>query len=175
MYLGEEIPLLGDWLNLYFAENNGFAFGLTLSEISEGIGVNLSPYTGKLILSLFSLFAILGLFFVLKKFSKHKSLLPVFIAIILGGATGNIIDRLFYGVIFASNNLYEGGLFQGQVVDMFIFNFGDGGLSSPIFNIADVAISLGIICILIFQNKFQARHERLSKPSIDKEDSSSLL
>lgn len=175
MYLGEEIPLLGNWLSLYFAENNGFAFGLTLSEISEGLGMSLSPYTGKLILSIFSLLAILGLVFVLKKFSKHKSLLPVFIAIILGGATGNIIDRLFYGVIFASNNLYEGGLFQGQVVDMFIFNFGDGGYTSPIFNIADVAISLGIISILIFQNKFQARHERLSKPATVEEDSTSLL
>ncbi|MEM6801410.1 MAG: signal peptidase II [Bacteroidota bacterium] len=165
MYLGEEISLLGDFFSLYFAENNGFAFGLTLSELSEKLGFMLPAQHGKLILSIFSLLAIGGLFWVLKKFARHKSALPYFIALILGGALGNIIDRLFYGVIFSSINLYEGGLFHGQVVDMFIFNFGPSGFSSPIFNLADMAISFGIICILLFQKRFQKRHERLSMSS----------
>lgn len=165
MYLGEEQPLLGDFLSLYFAENNGFAFGLTLTEIFAKLGIAFSPVLGKLILSVFSLIAITGLIFVLKKFSHHKSALPFFIAVIIGGAMGNIIDRIFYGAIFSSINLYEGGLLQGQVVDMFVLNFGEGSYSSPIFNIADVAISLGILIILIFQKRFLRKNDRLTSES----------
>lgn len=168
MYLGEEIPLIGDVFSLYFAENNGFAFGLTLTEIFSKADIAVSPYLGKLILSIFSLIAITGLILVLKKFAHHKSLLPFFIAVIIGGAMGNIVDRLFYGVFFSSINLYEGGLFHGQVVDMFVLNFGNGNHSSPIFNIADVAISLGILIILLFQKRFLRRNERLSGESLPK-------
>lgn len=165
MYLGEELPFIGESFSLYFAENNGFAFGLTLTEIFSKADIVLSPYLGKLILSVFSLLAIVGLIAVLRSFSNHKSLLPVFIAIIIGGALGNIIDRTFYGVFFSSINLYEGGLLQGQVVDMFVLNLNGEGFSSPIFNIADVAISIGILVILLFQKQFMKRNTRLSTES----------
>ncbi len=165
MYLGEEMPFIGDSFSLYFAENNGFAFGLTLTEIFSKADIVLSPYLGKLILSVFSLLAIVGLIAVLRSFSKHKSLLPVFIAIIIGGALGNIIDRTFYGVFFSSINLYDGGLLQGQVVDMFVFNLNGEGFSSPIFNVADVAISIGILFIRLFQKQFMKRNTRLSTES----------
>ena len=159
MYLGEEINLLGNWFKVYFAENNGFAFGMTFSDILYDWGIYLTPESGKFLLTILSLIAVLGLGWVMYKFSDHKSPMPIFIAFILGGAIGNIIDRVFYGLVFAPINTYEGGLFQGQVVDMFFFSFGESGHYSPIFNLADLSITLGIVVILIFQGKFIRKHE----------------
>ena len=90
--------------------------------------------------------------------------MPFFLALILGGAVGNIIDRVFYGVWFSGMNWYEGGLFHGRVVDMFYLDFYEGEIWGmnvnllPVFNIADLAISIGIITVIVFQRRFFRRH-----------------
>ena len=162
MYLGEEVSIIHKILKIRFEENNGFAFGMEFSELLAKVSISMSPETSKIILSLFSIIAVIGLGYVLLKFAKHKSPLPFFIALIFGGAMGNIIDRTFYGVIFGPINMYEGGFLQGRVVDMLYFDIGGNNMVAPVFNIADAAIFTGIIVVLIFQSKFLRMHERRS-------------
>ena len=162
-----QIKILGKFFKLYFIENKGAAFGFTISNLIRGLGGNMTDETGKLILSVFSIFAVAAIGYVLFRLASHKSPLPWFVAMIFGGAMGNIIDRTFYGVWFASQNNYDGGLFHGRVVDMFYFDIWKGQLPEwipiwggdytalwPIFNIADSAISIGIVVVLLFQGKF---------------------
>jgi signal peptidase II len=105
--------------------------------------------------------------YVLYKSSGVGNRLPLYIALILGGAVGNIIDRVFYGMLFESINRYEGGLMFGQVVDMFFLDIYQGPLPEwlpiwggsdiylwPVFNIADAAIFCGIVAILFNQNVY---------------------
>lgn len=178
MDLGEEIRILGDLFKIHFIENKGAAFGLTVSKLVGGLGMDMSEETGKLILSLFSIFAVFAIGYVLYRLASHKSPLPYFVALIFGGAMGNIIDRTFYGMFFDAINNYEGGLFHGRVVDMFYLDIWRGQLPEwlpiwggdytslwPIFNIADSAISIGIVVILIFQGKFFKMDEDANKPS----------
>lgn len=162
MIMGEagQIHVIGDFFKLYFIENNGAAFGLTVGKLLSPIGIDLSEETGKLILSVFSIFAVFAIGYVLYRLASHRSPLPLFVALIFGGALGNIIDRTFYGLIYHEMNNYEGGLFLGRVVDMFYFDMGRLSIGDwhmdmfPIFNIADSCISIGIVVILIFQGKF---------------------
>lgn len=167
MELGEEIHVIGDFFKIHFIENKGAAFGLTVGSIFQNFGVHMTEETSKLILSIFSIIAVCFIGYFLYKLADHKSPLPYFVALIFGGALGNIIDRTFYGVFFESMNNYEGGLFHGRVVDMFYFDIWYGTLPEwlpfmggelyslwPIFNVADSAISVGIVVILIFQGKF---------------------
>lgn len=153
--------------NIHFLENDGAAFGVTIADLFNHLGANMSDETGKLILSLFSVFAVCIIGVVLYQVSQKQSLLPLFVSFIFGGAIGNIIDRVFYGILFSPThnwfsviNDYEGGLLHGKVVDMFYVNMGVVHLFGqplqlwPVFNIADAAISIGIIAILIFQKDF---------------------
>ena len=160
MYLGEEVRVIGSFFKLRFEENNGFAFGLEFSEILAKVNISIAPETGKIILSLFSICAVIGLGYILFRFARHRSPLPFYIALIFGGALGNIIDRTFYGLIFSPINVYDGGLFHGKVVDMLYFDITGNNMVSPIFNIADTAIFSGIIVVLIFQSKFLRMHEQ---------------
>lgn len=169
---GEMIPIFGqDWAYIHFVENEGMAFGKQFN----------IPY-GKLILSLFRLFAagVLVLFLRnLLQANAGRGVLASF-GLILAGAVGNIIDSVFYGVIFSAS--YSHGLpaelfpdsggyssfLHGRVVDMFYFplfqtTFPDwlpvwGGrpflFFGPVFNVADVAISWGVLQILIFHRQF---------------------
>ncbi|TAE54164.1 MAG: lipoprotein signal peptidase [Bacteroidetes bacterium] len=167
MQLGDEIQVLGNFFKIYFIENKGAAFGLTIPKILSGVGVEMDDVTGKLILSLFSIAAVCAIGYILYRISTHKSPLPYFVAMIFGGALGNIIDRTFYGTFFSSINQYEGGIFHGRVVDMFYFDIWKGQIPEwvpiwggdytalwPIFNVADSSISIGIVVILIFQGRF---------------------
>lgn len=162
MVMGEagQIQAIGDFFKIYFIENNGAAFGLTVGKLLSPLGVNMSEETGKLILSVFSIIAVVAIGYVLYKLATHKSPLPIFVALIFGGALGNIIDRTFYGLLYHDINNYEGGLFLGRVVDMFYFDMGRLTIGDwhmdmfPIFNIADSCISVGIVVILIFQGRF---------------------
>ncbi|MEL6674753.1 MAG: signal peptidase II [Bacteroidota bacterium] len=166
MNLGEEVEVLGKGFSILFAENDGFAFGLTLNKVFGLVGLSLSPVAGKLLLTFFSFLALMGLVLVLYYYARHQSYLPLFIASILGGAMGNMIDRTFYGVWFDPINTYAGGMFQGRVVDMFTVDLGLFGGPSPIFNLADVAIFVGILAILFFQGKFMRQHkERTQLPA----------
>ena len=162
-----QIKVLGDFFKIHFIENKGAAFGLTVTNMANGLGLDMAEETGKLILSLFSIGAVIAIGVVLYRMAGHRSPLPWFVALIFGGALGNIIDRTFYGVWFSDINDYDGGIFHGRVVDMFYLDIWEGQLPHwipliggdytslwPIFNIADAAISVGIVVILIFQGKF---------------------
>lgn len=161
MQLGEEIKVLGDFFKIHFTENPGAAFGVTLSNLFMGA---ISEETAKALLSVLSVVLVFGIVYYLFQIKDQKTHLPYWVALILGGAIGNIIDRLFYGVWFASMNDYEGGFLHGRVVDMFYFDIYQGILPEwipiwggtytalwPIFNIADTAISIGIVAIIVFQ------------------------
>lgn len=168
-YLGEEY-VITSWFRLYFIENNGMAFGMELGS--------------KLFLSVFRIFLAIGLIWYLWKLRTNttvKTGYVVCVALITAGAIGNIIDCMLYGLIF--NNpippqvatLFppEGGyatLFHGRVVDMLYFPLFSftwpqwmpwvGGehflFFQPVFNLADAAISVGIILVLLFYTRFLA-------------------
>lgn len=142
MNLGESIPVIGDFFRITFVENPGMAFGID-------VGVS-----SKLLLSLFSLVASVGLVYYIYKI-KHESLINrLSLALILGGALGNFIDRAFYGVIFD-----YAPLMYGHVVDFFQVEFWDFTLFGktyetwPIFNIADASVSVGVVLMLLFHGR----------------------
>lgn len=156
-YFGQ-IPLIGDFFKLHYTLNPGMAFGIQIGSI-----------WGKLILTTFRILAMFGIGYYLHSLTVKNSPtgLLVSVALILGGAIGNLIDSVFYGVLF--NNAPAGApmsWFHGQVIDMFFADFYEGTLpswvplwggtyySTPIFNFADAAIFCGVMSILLFQNKF---------------------
>ena len=166
MTIGESIPVFGDWFQIYFIENNGMAFGWEF-------GADF----GKIALGVFRIIAVALFFYLLYYLSKKKIKFgPLFgISLITAGALGNIIDGMFYGMIFSESTFTQvatlfpdgggyAGFMQGKVVDMLyfpLFTFPEwmplvGGqiFFSPIFNIADSAITIGFLYLLIFQWDF---------------------
>lgn len=165
-YMGEDIPLIGEWCRLHFVENEGFAFGMA-------IGGSI----GKYVLTTFRFLASGAILWYLLRSIKKGMRTPVviYVSLIFVGAVGNLIDSCFYGLIF--NESYyniaqlfpaEGGyapFMQGKVVDMFYFPLIDttwpswvpikGGTPllffNAIFNVADAAISVGAVWLIIDQ------------------------
>ena len=161
--LGEEIALIGDWCKIHFIENEGMAFGMAFG-----------GSWGKLFLTLFRIAASVAIFIYLKKLIKRKeSKLVIYsMALIFAGAVGNIIDSLFYGLIFSDSSFFHsaeifqggyGSFLHGRVVDMFYFPLIDttfpnwlplfGGqpfqFFNAIFNIADISITFGVLILII--------------------------
>lgn len=160
MYLHQEINVIGDWFRLHYLLNPGMAFGIRWNN-----------EFGKLALTAFRIAAMFGIGYYLWKMAlKHAH--PGFLwcmALILGGAVGNVIDSIFYGVVL--NNHPAGSptpWFHGQVIDMLFFPIFDlywpdwvpfvGGdyflFFSPVFNIADSSIFVGVVVILFWQRVF---------------------
>lgn len=154
-----QIKIFGDWFKLHYTTNPGMAFGMQLG----------SEY-GKMILTSFRLIAMFGigyyLYYLIKK-RVHSGYIFC-ISMILGGAIGNLIDSVFYGV-WLNNAPYNAPTpwFHGQVIDMFYFDIWEGFIPEwvpiwggsytalwPIFNIADASIFIGVAIILIFQGRF---------------------
>ncbi len=172
--LGEHVDVFS-WFKIYFIENNGMAFGMEI--------------IGKLFLTLFRIVAVCALAYyihvLVKKGARPGYILTI--ALVLAGAAGNIIDSVFYGIIFSASEfmgpiatfLPDGGgyasLFHGKVVDMLYFpliknSAGETIFFSPIFNVADSAISVAVGIILLFYRKelndsLESKKETNEEPS----------
>lgn len=153
-YYGEQIPVFGDVVSFTFVENPGMAFGIEFG-------------VGKIFLSLFSVIAGFGLSWYLNKIKFAHNGIRVGIALILAGAVGNMIDRVFYGVIFG-----ESALFYGKVVDFILVDIPDvfGYSHWPVFNVADSCVSVGIVLLIIFNDKLPTLTEAKSGKYIIMED-----
>lgn len=182
MYYQEQIPLIGKWSRLYFIENEGMAWGWKF-------GGN----WGKMLLTLFRLVAVVfGVYYIKTILRKnyHRGFL-VCVGLIFAGALGNLLDSMFYGLIFTESNdgmplakLFPAGggyagFLHGRVVDMLYFPFAEDTLLpnwvpfwggervtffSHIFNIADASISVGVIGILLFQRRFFKKRREHDAP-----------
>ena len=134
------INVIGDVLQITYIENPGMAFGLQLGS--------------KMFLSIFTVFATLLILYFIFRNRRESLYIRFALAMIFGGAVGNLIDRLFYGMIYG-----YAPLFYGNVVDFIHVNtpdvsiFGRMFYSFPIFNVADMAVSIGFVLILFGYNK----------------------
>jgi signal peptidase II len=164
MYLHQEINVIGDWFRLHYLLNPGMAFGIRWNN-----------EFGKLALTVFRIAAMFGIAFYLFRMAKrgaHSGFL-LCMALILGGAVGNVIDSTFYGVLLDNHPVDSPTpWFHGQVIDMLFFPIVEfylpdwvplkGGEAflffSPVFNIADSSIFIGVVAILIFQRRFFKIH-----------------
>ncbi len=173
-YLGESHAVLGQWFFLHFTENEGMAYGMKLG----------GAY-GKLLLSLFRIAAVVVIIWWLYRVTRKKAsnLLIVCISLILAGALGNIIDSAFYGLFFSESTYMQiatlfppgggyGAFLHGKVVDMLYFPIIEtrypvwfpfvGGeeflFFRPVFNVADSAITTGVLILIVFQKKIFSTH-----------------
>ena len=171
-FIGEEHLLIGEWARLHFVENEGMAWGLKFG-----------GDFGKIILTLFRLAAVIWGVFLIKGFlaKKYHNGFIICASLIFAGAVGNLIDSMFYGLIFDHSTFTSqvatlfpknGGyapFLHGRVVDMFYFPIVRdahfpawfpiwGGeefeFFRPVFNFADMAISTGVIALFVFQKRF---------------------
>ncbi len=136
MELGSSIPLIHNFLYITYIENPGMAFGIEVGS--------------QLVLALLSLIASVAVVYYLHKVRDESLVIVIPMALLLGGALGNLIDRMFYGVIFG-----YAPLFYGRVVDfmdvrlLHLSHFG-------IFNIADAAVTIGIVWLILFRRSLES-------------------
>jgi signal peptidase II len=174
MFMQQEFVIFPNWFRIHFIENEGMAYGLKFG-----------GDFGKILLTMFRLVAVVVGFVYMKKLVREKYSTGLLIcgSLILAGAAGNLIDSMFYGLIFNDSVGYEvakfmpagggyGSFLHGRVVDMLYFPIYEGYLPKwipfkggdyfvffrPVFNVADAAISTGVIAILLFQKRFFGKH-----------------
>jgi len=137
----QKIPVLGGIFNITLVENPGIAFGIDL-------GSNF-----KLIVSVFTLVASMGLLYYIFRNKEKKFGFRLSLALILGGAVGNLIDRIFYGILYDYAPLFHGRVvdfLDFRIFNLFIFNRTFGNY---VFNFADVSVTAGVILLLFILNK----------------------
>lgn len=173
MYIGQEYDVIGHWFRIQFIQNKGMAYGISLG-----------GSIGKVSLTLLRLVAVIIGFFILRRITRlkyHKGLI-ICGALIIAGALGNLLDSMFYGLIFSASTFTQvaqfmpagggyAGFLHGKVVDMFYFPIYQGiwpkwipikggqpfEFFQYVFNTSDASISVGVILILLFQKKFFKR------------------
>ncbi len=185
MDLHSEINVLGDWFKIHYLLNPGMAFGIKWN----------SEY-GKLALTIFRLIAAVGIsYYIISLFkNKAKAGLIICMSLILGGAIGNVIDSTFYGVLLDNAPADSPSpWFHGQVIDMLYFPMFEGYwpewvpflggdyflFFSPVFNIADSSIFLGVLFILIYQKRYfnpvEFEKDTITDEEVDAENESEVV
>lgn len=175
-----EVPLVGHWLKLHYTLNPGMAFG-----------VELPPPYGKILLSMFRLLAVGGLSWYIVRLCRQRASAGFIacMALILGGAVGNLIDSVFYGLVY--RNAPFGApttWFHGQVIDMIYVDIYEGFLPHswpllggkyvslwPIFNLADSSIFIGVALILLNQSRFFQQEDVGPQPAADASEAPAKL
>lgn len=179
---GEQVPVLGKFLQFTYILNPGMAFGM-----------NFLP---KFALSLFSIVASIAIAWYLFKIIEAKFFVKLSIALIFAGATGNLIDRVFYGVIFNEYPLVEMmnpidtfiytkvlqgvPLFYGKVVDFIQVDIPDINFMGlrythwPVFNIADSCVSVGIVMLIIFNKHLPGFETLIGKKKSEADETETL-
>ncbi len=170
--LHEDLVVVNDWFHILFTENRGMAFGMS--------------FVGTMFLAIFRVVAIAFFCIILARLIRRKAPygLIVCVAMIIAGASGNIIDNMFYGLIFTESTPFDvanlvsfgqgyGSFLSGKVVDMFYFPlftwpnwvpvFGGNTFFGAIFNFADVSISCGAVALALFYYKYISRIRLFSK------------
>ncbi|MEQ8238016.1 MAG: lipoprotein signal peptidase [Cyclobacteriaceae bacterium] len=174
-----QIQIFGDWFKLHYLTNPGMAFGMQM------------PFeNSKMILTLFRLVAMVAIGYYLYTLYKKEAAIGLLICIslILGGAIGNVVDSIFYG-IYLDNAPYDAPTpwFNGQVVDMFYIDIWEGRVAEwipliggdymalwPVFNVADASIFMGITFILIFQRSYFKEENEEESEKADSSEANSV-
>lgn len=156
---GSMHEVIGTFLTFTFIENPGMAWGIHFG------------FIGKFFLSSFSIIASIVLAIVLVRIRNHHIGVRISIMFILAGAFGNLIDRVFYGVIFGYAPLLYGKVVDFIQVDIPDISIGNYHLSHfPVFNIADSCVTIGICLLIIFFNKVPQLYEIFPKTFKQKTD-----
>lgn len=168
MHASGQIKLIGNFFSLYYLTNEGMAFGLKIA----------GKY-GKIVLTLFRIIAMIGIAYYIYIATKRKMHIGFIwcLSAILGGAIGNLVDSIFYGIIPFINNAPPDApmkIFHGQVIDMFYIHIWEGFLPNwipiiggeyislwPVFNFADASIFVSVCLMLLFQKRFFKAHQSL--------------
>lgn len=168
MQIGEMFSVLGNWFYFYFVENEGMAFGISFGKT-----------IGKILLTLIRIGVVSFLIYYLWKIIKNKKadfVIVTTFSLIIAGALGNIIDSLFYGIIY-----HYAPFMMGHVVDMFYFPlfkmpdwipvWGGNHFFPAIFNIADSCVTVGVFSIILFNKRFfpsqKTEELQISEPEVN--------
>ena len=138
MFIGQSIPVIGDFLRITYVENPGMAFGIEVG--------------GRLFITVFSVVASSAIAYYLYRIRTESLIIRLALAFILAGAIGNLIDRVFYGVMFGEASLFYGKVVDFVDVDFFDINFLNIHMTRwAVFNVADASVSSGVVLMILSQ------------------------
>lgn len=165
MEYGELIPVIGNYVQLTFIENPGMAWGIHFGLV------------GKFFLSSFSIIASFALVYLIKQIRNNLFGVKLGFTLILAGAVGNLIDRVFYGIFYGYAPLLYGKVVDFVQVDVPDIDLGFYSMTHfPVFNVADSCVTVGIITLLFVYNHIPSLNEIFSfKKKTSPKDSDAQL